>query len=131
MTDRIDRARLLGAWPALLVLCACAVAQASNDPFSGADASERDEFRLHVENDNFYDARIYTIVNGVRRPIGYVGGHSRQVFTVPWSFSNDLRVQIDLLAGPTCTTEVIPVDPGDELLLQIVGNANDASFCRY
>jgi hypothetical protein len=115
--------------PALCVISACGgVSSSLEDPF--ADAG-RNEFRLYVQNDNFYDARISAIASGgSRRQIGYVGGKTDGVFTVPWTFSNDLRVEIDLQAGPTCTTEVIQVDPGDELRLQILSAITDSSFCR-
>ena len=52
------------------------------------------------------------------------------VFTVPWSFSNDLRIEINMVAGPTCTTEPLVVDPGDELRLQIMSAITGSDFCR-
>jgi hypothetical protein len=119
----------LSILPALWVFGACGgVSSSLEDPFAPGD---RNEFRIFVQNDNFYDARISAIASGgVRRQIGYVGGKTDGVFTVPWTFSNDLRVEIDLQAGPTCTTEVIQVDPGDELRLQILSAITDSDFCR-
>jgi len=130
MSIRTRTAAALMILPALWAFGACGgVSSALDDPY--AAPGDRNEFRLFVQNDNFYDARIYTLAGGgVRRQLGYVGGKTDGVFTVPWTFSNDLRVQIDLLAGPTCTTEVIQVDPGDDLRLQILSAISDSDFCR-
>jgi len=114
----------------LWVATACGgVSPSLNDPY--ADAGDRNEFRLHVQNDNFYDARITVLARGnVRQQLGYVTGKTDGVFTVPWTFSNDLRVQIDFVAGPTCTTDVLTVDPGDDLRLHILSAIADTNFCR-
>jgi hypothetical protein len=132
MARQIRNQASLLLWPAVLALGACAtLSEPASDPFAGGRANAT-SFRIYVENDNFYDARIYAIASGSsRRSLGYVTGKSTEVFTVPWEFSNDLRVQIDLQAGPTCTTESIPVDPGDELRLQILSNIQDMASCRY
>jgi len=130
MSRSTRMAAALGVLPALWVFSACGgVSSSLDDPY--AAARDRNEFRLFVQNDNFYDARIYALASGTtRRQIGTVGGKTDAVFTVPWAFSNDLRVEINLLAGPTCTTDVIQVDPGDELRLQILSAMTDSSFCR-
>lgn len=120
-----------GLLPALLALGACAgMGQASaDDPF--ASAEDRNMFRIYVQNDNYYDARLYVIASGgVRQQLGFVGGKTDHVFTVPWRFSNEIRVEINMVAGPTCTTEPLTVDPGDEVRLQIMSAIGGNDFCR-
>lgn len=115
--------------PTLLALSACGGVSASTpDPFAGPDG--RNEIRVYVLNGNFYDARVYALVDGVRRQLGYVGGKTDGVFTMPMDFSRDLRLEINLVAGPTCVTESLPVDPGDTLQLQILPDPIGQDFCR-
>lgn len=96
------------------------------DPFAGDSGGGQRNVRLRVQNDNFYDATISAITDTGRRRLGTVGGNQTAVFTMPWSFAGGLRVQIDLLAGPTCTTDPVPVNPGETIDLRI-----PASFDRY
>ena len=56
------------AWiavPVALALSACSTSMGgtTGDPFSGSGG--RSEVRIVVENENFYDARIYAIVDGL------------------------------------------------------------------
>ena len=97
------------------------------DPFSGAGTAA--DARVRVRNSNFYDATLIALSDNGRRRLGTVGGNSTAVFTMPWEFSGSLRIQIDLLAGPTCTTDVITVNPGDTVDLEILPTGN-SSFCR-
>lgn len=123
--NAVSRLALLSA---LAALAGCSTLSGSApDPFAGPE--NEDVVRLYVQNDNFYDARLSTIIDGVRRQIGYVGGHQDAVFDFTYRFANTIRVEIDILAGPTCTTDPIEVDPGDTLQLQIM-SATDSSFCR-
>lgn len=115
----------------LLGLSACGGGSSATDgdPFGGPGG--RNEIRIHVRNGNFYDARIVAHLTGVSpRQLGSVGGKTDGVFSMPLTFSSDLRLEIDLLAGPTCVTETIPVDPGDELQLEILPEPLGAEFCR-
>lgn len=79
---------------------------------------------------NFYDARLTTIGDRGRRRLGTVGGNQNAVFTVPWSFPTGMRIEVDLIAGPTCTTEAIVVQPGDQIELQIPANLDTFTLCR-
>jgi hypothetical protein len=129
MTSRLPTVPILGVLSAVLALSACGGGRVADSAYTAP--GDRNEFRIHVENDNFYDARIYTIASGgTRRLLGHVTGKTQQVFTVPWTFSNDLSVEISLLAGDTCRTGTIAVDPGDELRLQIMSAAVGGDFCR-
>jgi len=129
-TSRVRAVSALGVLPVLLILGACGgMGGRVDDPF--ADFGDRNLFRIYIQNDNYYDARVYAIAGGgLRQSLGFVGGKTDHVFTVPWSFSNELRIEINMVAGPTCVTEPIVVDPGDELRLQIMSAITTNDFCR-
>ena len=50
--------------------------------------------------------------------LGSVSGNTEGTFTFRWA-SIDLRIEIDLLSVGSTLTDVLPVDEGDELELQI------------
>jgi hypothetical protein len=119
---------------ALLATAGCASGggpRRSGSPFSD-DPRERKEVSIHIENHNFSDATVWTLVrDGRRQRLGMVTGKSVADFTVPWTFSEPLRIQFDLVAGPRCTTENLVVDPGDTLEMQIaVDLAMMSDWCR-
>jgi hypothetical protein len=120
----------LAILPALWALTACGgVSASTNDPFV-AELEGRNEIRVLVINSNFYDARVYVIGAGARRQLGTVIGKTDRAFTTAWTHSQDLRIQVRLLAGTTCTTESLPVDPGDTLQLQIMPDFESSAFCE-
>ena len=116
--------------PLVLALTACGGSSATvNDPFQGDRG--RNEIRIHVRNGNFYDARIISLLEGTsRRQLGTVGGKTEAVFTLPLVYSQVLRLEIDLLAGPTCVTDAITADPGDDIQLEILPAPPSQDFCR-
>lgn len=119
---------------ALLATAACASGggpQRAGSPFSD-DLRERKEVRIHVQNRNFSDATVWTLVrSGHRDRLGVVTGKTDAVFTVPWNFTEPMRIEFDLVAGPRCTTENLQVDPGDTLEMQIaVDIAMMRDWCR-
>ncbi len=102
---------------ALLSACASGGSeQGSASPFA---QSRPTTVRLLVQNRNFSDARLYTYRRGARQALGIVIGKQDREFTFEWSAPDPLRIEIDMLAGPRCTTEEMQVDPGDILELQI------------
>lgn len=108
---------------ALLALSACASGgsqpERAANPFSSA-LSERNEVQIKVMNFNFSDATVWVLVrDGKRTRLGIVTGKTDAVFTIPWRFSEPMRMEFDLLADVRCVTEQITVDPGDILELQI------------
>lgn len=116
---------------AALTLSTAGCASAGNQsasPFS--EDGRPDSVRIEVLNLNFNDARLYALRDAERLSLGTVGGKQDATFTIPWDFSQDLRIEINLLAGPTCTTEPLNVQPGDILELQIQSVFNRSSFCR-
>ena len=129
MTRSTRTRALLAILPALWALAGCTGFGAStNDPFE-AGIEGRDEILIHIVNSNFYDARIYVLSGGIRRQLGTVTGKRDRTFRMDWAFSQDLRLVIDLQAGPTCTTHSLPVDPGDMLQMQIMPAFTDTESC--
>ena len=120
------------------LLCALAVTVAGcgtrtsypgQDPFAEGGGT-RQELRIRVRNNNFYDASLTAIADTGRRRLGTVGGNQSAVFTIPWSFTGGLRIEIDLLAGPTCTTDFITVSPGEDVQLDIMSDFDSTPYCR-
>jgi hypothetical protein len=98
------------------------------DPFTRAPV-EKEVVRLHVQNLNFNDARLFALSYGSRTRLGIVQGNRDAVFSIPWDQSEPLRIEIDLLAGSKCTTQEIDVDPGDTLDLRIQADLFQTSGC--
>lgn len=106
---------------ALALIAACATHGRTverEQPFT-REAVGDDVIRIIVQNDNFMDARLYALGVTKRFPLGVVTGGQQAVLSVPWDYYEPLRIEIDLLAGPKCTTEEIDADPGDTFDLRI------------
>lgn len=113
----------------LLALAGCSGAgRAPGTAF--APESRADSIRVYVTNRNFMDATIWAVSTGNRRRLGIVTGKREAVFTVPWEFSTELWLEIDMLAGRRCVTESLPVDPGDDLEVIIDVDMNGSPMCR-
>lgn len=112
----------------LLGACASSRTSYENEPFTSA--STQPLIRLVVQNRNFSDARLYAVRRGTRRSLGTVGGKTDQEYTLDWNMSDPLRIEIHLLAGPTCTTREIRADPGDVFELQIEPVFSQSRACR-
>jgi len=91
--------------------------------------SEARSIRVYVTNRNFMDATLWAVTPGSRSRLGIVTGKKEAVFTLPWDFYQDLRIEIDMLAGRRCITEVLPVDPGDDLELIIDVDMTRSPLC--
>ncbi len=130
MTSRAHRLTVIGAVVAASA-CASGPSQRTATPFS-EDLRERQEVRISIQNRNFSDVTLWTLVrDGRRQRLGTVTGKSDAVFTLPWRFSEPMRLEFDLLAGPRCVTDNLDVDPGDTLELQIATDlAMMNSWCR-
>ena len=98
-----------------LTLAACS-GNRLESPFDDEGAQS---IRIDVENLNFADATLHARRGGQRVRLGVVSGKTDQSFEMPWTFSLQLQVEIDLLAGPACVTRPLQVDPGDVILLRI------------
>ena len=89
-----------------------------------------DQLRIEVTNLNFNDARLYVLRgSGSRQSLGRVGGKQDATFDITWRLDEDIRIQIDLLAGGSCTTQRLRVAPGDIIELQIAAVFRQSSFC--
>ncbi len=119
---------LLGALCVALVACGTRTSYPDGDPFSGGTAQA--EVRVLVRNNNFYDASLTAISDTGRRRLGTVGGNQSATYRMPWQFTSGLRIEIDLLAGPTCTTDFITVAPGEDVILEIMADFSSTPFCR-
>lgn len=113
----------------LYMLTGCATSSPpSTDLFDGP--GETQTIRIVVQNLNFADARLYALRRGTRTSLGTVGGKQDDEFTLEWSVSEPLQIEINLMAGPTCTTEPLMADPGDLLELQIALEFSRTGVCR-
>lgn len=99
-----------------------------DNPFLEEDAGPR-TLGLRVENRSFNDATLHALSVGTRIRVGRVGGKQTQSFTIPWDSRNELRVEIDLLAGGEHTTNAVTAGPGEEVHLVIQANLR-RSFIR-
>ncbi|HUF76348.1 MAG TPA: hypothetical protein VMM35_08720 [Longimicrobiales bacterium] len=109
--------------------CGTRTSYPGQDPFADGGGTRQD-IRIQVRNNNFYDASLTAIGDTGRRRLGTVGGNQSAVYTMPWSFTGGLRIEIDLLAGPTCTTEFITVSPGEDVRLEIMSDFDSTPACR-
>ena len=93
--------------------------------------SPRDQsIRIYVTNLNFMDATLWALTSGSREKLGVVTGKREAVFTLPWGDYLDLKIEFDILSGPRCTTEALPVDPGDDIELIIDVDMTNSPLCR-
>ena len=89
----------------------------------------REPVRVEVENQNYYDATIYTIVSGERQRLGVVTGEQEATFSFPWN-GPTARFLIHLVGAGTYTTETISVEPGDELKLVVAPDLHRSQASR-
>jgi hypothetical protein len=103
---------------------------ASGNPFA-QDLAESKQIQIRILNLHFSDATVWALARDARRErLGTVTGKSEATFTIPWTFSEPLRLEFDLLADVRCVTEEISVDPGDVLELQITADPGSDPSCR-
>jgi hypothetical protein len=113
-----------------LLTAACATGGKSpSDPFRRSAGEQ--EIHIKILNQNFYDATIWAVVRGARQSrLGVVVGKQNAEFTMPWTFSEPLQLEIDLLTGNMrCRTDPLTVDPGDILELQITVDFGQTRGC--
>ena len=98
-------------------------------PFDRAEAGEQ-RVSVHVRNLTFSEATLWALSRSGRQRLGIVSGKGDAVYTIPWRTSQPMQIEIDLRAGPRCTTEQLQVDPGDALELQIELSLSNQPNCR-
>jgi hypothetical protein len=107
-------------WPALAIaLIPMAVACGGRGGPSVAPELATRDLTVEVRNYNFYDATIYALHGGERLRLGIAQAKSISTFTFRWDLG-DLRFVIDFIGAGELLGELLPVDPGDDLVL-IVG----------
>ena len=87
-------------------------------PFTG---QQQEDARINIEvvNHGFEEITIHALWLGQRRRLGMVGGTRTADFILPWSWTDELQIRIEVLAGPECTTRPIMTSPGDHILLEV------------
>lgn len=88
-------------------------------PVFAQEEPVRRDIIIEVQNDNFHDATVYAVRSGLRQRLGFVGGFTKDTFKFLWP-SGDLRIEINFLAGGRYYSQVMDVQPGDELELRIL-----------
>ena len=114
-------AKLIAVGALTTMTAACASRQAADE---GAAAGQTGrEVTLEVQNQNFYDARIYLIELGVRTRLGNVSGNSTREFRFGVE-QTEIQILVDFIGGGEFTTESMVVNPGEELLLIVTANSH-------
>jgi len=117
----------------VLALAACASSggkRASGNPFASGEGPAA-EIRILVRNFNYNDANVWAVVRGARQQrLGTVTGKSDATFTMPWTFTDALRIEFDLIGGVRCITDPLAVDPGEIIELQISVDPSQDPNCR-
>jgi hypothetical protein len=113
-----DAGRLLAVGLSLLLLGGCALLGRGREDDAFGPGDRDGPVALEIQNDNFKDARIYARWNGDRRRIGMVTGKTSESFELAWR-SNDLRVEVDFIAGGGFVTDAMAVWPGERVHLWI------------
>ncbi len=114
---------------AVTVLTAACAARAGDGNPPGIPGLE-DQIEIRVINNNFSDARLYAVHPGGREYIGVLTGKTEANYRLDWDWSHTLAIEISLLAGGTCTTEELIVDPGEALFLSIDSTMSTMANCR-
>lgn len=102
----------------LVILSGCGLRGGGDDGDLFRSRDRSGPVVLEVQNDNFNDARVYTLWNGERRRIGTVIGKTENRFEFAHR-QGDLRIQVDFLAAGGFTTEPIMAWPGEVIHLVI------------
>jgi len=122
------RALFLSIVALALAACGSRTSYPGQNPFAGDVGAP--QVRIFVRNSNFYDATLTAITDGGRRRLGTVGGNQSSMFTLQMDFAGGLRIEIDLLAGPSCVTDLISVNPGEDVQLEIMSDFGQTPYCR-
>lgn len=120
------RAMLVTAVTTLATACAARAGEGNPAITPGLE----DQIEIRIINNNFSDARMYAVRPGAREYIGRLTGKTEANYTLDWDIAQTLSIEISLLAGGTCTTEELIVDPGEALFLSIDSTLATMTNCR-
>lgn len=130
LSTRVRRPSAALILAALVSGCAAAGGGVSEDPYEITSTNRPPIVKLIVRNMNFSDVRLFSIQPSGRIPIGQVSGKQDAEFQLDWPLSAYMSIEIDMVAGPRCTTDEMQVDPGDILELQVAVVFNQTAGCR-
>lgn len=105
-----------GALALLVALSGCALVHPGHGHGQQGAPKPRKPVSLEVQNQDFNDADIFTVIAGESTQLGTVTGETTGHFTFPWTIQ-DVSLAIHLIGGGGYMTRSIAVDPGDSLLL--------------
>jgi hypothetical protein len=110
-----------------LMIAACGTHQAADE--GAADSETRPQVTIEVQNQDFYDARVYMVEAGrtARQRLGNVPGNGRRTLSFRVEPTR-VRFVIDFIGGGELTTEFIRVSPGDELVLSVTANTHQLRY---
>lgn len=89
-----------------------------NDRSTPGPETEMETVFLEVDNQNFLDARIYLLWDGVPDRAGTVIGNTQDTLVIE-AQPGDLQIQVDFVAGGTRVSDPISVWEGDTVELLI------------
>ncbi len=128
------RTTLIRAMPMLLVAVlsgatiSCSGRTPVRDP-TGANVRDT-RVDIRVINNNFSDATLFANLRGRREFLGRLTGKTEANYTFNLEVAQPITIDISLLAGGTCTTRELIVDPGDELFLTIESALDAMQLCN-
>jgi hypothetical protein len=108
--------RIAGLAVVLAVTGFGCAARGEGSPFVSVENSR---INIEIINHGFEDVTLHAVWPGQRVRLGFVTGTRTVNFMLPWTRSELLQIEIDLLAGPECITQPIWADPGDIILVEI------------
>ncbi len=81
----------------------------------------QEDARIHIEviNHGFQTATLHAVWIAKRIRLGTVNGTRTANYMVPWPQGDVIRIEIKLLAGPSCITREIWAEPGVTIVLEI------------
>lgn len=121
-----------GALAILLAVTACAPSVPTDDPFGGLENRNRSLEQISFSASNYYDEDVvlYALsANGAHR-LGAVAPNQHGMFSMPWTDPTELRVRVEVVAGPRYTTNSLSVYPGHQLQVVIPSNVRRARITR-
>lgn len=87
------------------------------------------QITIEVVNSSYSEATLHVFRGGERFRLGVVGALDEVGFELEWRLSLELQLSIRLLAGPSCLTRPIGVDPGDIIEVSIKNNLRQDLDC--
>lgn len=118
-------AQFLALGALALVMSACGAGQTGTE--GSAEAEPSRNVTLEVENQNFYDARIYLLESGMRTRLGSVPGNDTRSFRFR-ARTDQAQFLVDFVGGGRLTTTRIQVSPGDTLVLTVTASSHRLRF---